>query len=60
MVLDVFMDVVMEIKEFNPDFKVKVGTIVSSPTIKLETGKGKGRLLVYFSILIDQHQIVQK
>ena len=42
MVLDIFMEMVMKIKSFNPGFRVKVGKIVSSPAIKLETGKSRG------------------
>jgi len=41
-VLDVFMDAVMEIRTHNPTFQVRVGTIIASPAIKLETGKNKG------------------
>ncbi|XP_067942885.1 leucine-rich repeat-containing protein 74A-like [Watersipora subatra] len=41
MVLDIFMEMVMKIKSFNPGFRVKVGKIVSSPAIKLETGKSR-------------------
>ena len=38
------MDVVMQIKlQTNPLFKVKVGSVVTTASIKIESGKNKGK-----------------
>ena len=48
------MDVVMQIKlQTNPLFKVKVGSVVTTASIKIESGKNKGK--DELRILIDQY-----
>lgn len=48
------MDVVIQIKsDLNPAFKVKVGSVVSTASVKIESGKNKGTPSYYNSSFLE-------
>lgn len=48
------MDLVIKIKtDINPSFKVKVGSIVTTTNIKIESGKNKGMVSSFYPDLVS-------